>query len=252
MKKFGGLGAATAHLRHILREVKRPANEDIDPSQTHRNYSLGPKRKIKPYAYLKRRVSELHTIDREDTHVLCGWVVTKPKDLPPNEERQFFERSYEFLKERYGGEKNVVAAEVHKDEAGEAHLHFYFVPTVGYTENANMLKVIEYFEAHPGEENISKVARELGISRKTVRRWKGKGRADICSEKICAKEVLNRQELCSFHPDYQEYLDRCGLHAKVHTGITAAQGGNRTVEELKRERDIQRELTHEVNHEINY
>ena len=57
-------------------------------------------------------------------------------------------------------------------------------------------------------------------------------------EKINAGEVLTRSELRNFHPDLQRYLDSHGFaHAKVHTGITVANGGNRTVKELKEERD---------------
>lgn len=56
--------------------------------------------------------------------------------------------------------------------------------------------------------------------------------------KVCANDVLNRRELRNFHPDLQKYLDDHGLEdARVMTGITSAQGGNRTVRELKAERE---------------
>ena len=60
--------------------------------------------------------------------------------------------------------------------------------------------------------------------------------------KICANDVLNRKELRNFHGDLQRYLDAHGLaDAHVTSGITRAQGGNRTVAELKAEREIERE-----------
>lgn len=46
------------------------------------------------------------------------------------------------------------------------------------------------------------------------------------------------RELRNFHPDLQRYLNEHGLEdACVMTGVTRAQGGNRTVAELKAERE---------------
>ena len=60
--------------------------------------------------------------------------------------------------------------------------------------------------------------------------------------KVCANDILTRRELRNFHPDMQRHLDNAGLsHAKVHTGVTARQGGNRTVRELKQKRQHQYE-----------
>lgn len=56
--------------------------------------------------------------------------------------------------------------------------------------------------------------------------------------KICANDVLDRRELRNFHPDLQRYLDAHGLEdARVMTGVTKRQGGNRTVAQLKAERE---------------
>ena len=63
--------------------------------------------------------------------------------------------------------------------------------------------------------------------------------------KICANDVLDRRELRNFHPALQRYLDEHGLEdAHVMTGVTKRQGGNRTVAQLKveREREYQQEV----------
>lgn len=63
--------------------------------------------------------------------------------------------------------------------------------------------------------------------------------------KICANDVLDRRELRNFHPDLQRYLDEHGLEdAHVMTGVTKRQGGNRTVAQLKveREQEYQQEV----------
>ena len=59
--------------------------------------------------------------------------------------------------------------------------------------------------------------------------------------KICANEVITRQELRSFHPDLQNYLNSVGVNATVQSGITKAQGGNKSVRTLKIERNIRHE-----------
>ena len=63
---------------------------------------------------------------------------------------------------------------------------------------------------------------------------------------MCANDVLDRRELRNFHPDLQRYLDEHGLEdACVMTGVTRAQGGNRTVAELKAEREQEYEQENE-------
>ena len=59
--------------------------------------------------------------------------------------------------------------------------------------------------------------------------------------KICANEVITRQELRSFHPDLQNYLKSVGINTTVQSGITKAQGGNKSVRTLKIERNIKHE-----------
>lgn len=190
-------------------------------------------------------------LDRADLNVMCGWVITKPKDLPEREERRFFRLCYDFLIQRYGGEQNVVTAAVHRDESGESHLHFCWIPVTKHTPSPLLEKVVRYFEQHPAETNVSKIAQDLGVSRKTVRRYRNCTAVDIQREKVSAKEVVDRAELISFHPDLRAWLLHHGLDANVNSGITMEQGGNRTVAELKQERERLREqhtTTH--NHEF--
>lgn len=69
-------------------------------------------------------------------------------------------------------------------------------------------------------------------------------------EKICANDVLNKKELRNFHPDFQKFLSESGIKATVHSGITKEQGGNRTVKELKAERE--KKLTLNINKKISH
>lgn len=101
-------------------------NQDIDSERTHLNYNLAPMRQQMPY--LKKRLKEVHCLDRDNVNVMCDWVVTAPKELPAEHQREFFEVCYKHLEEKYG-EKNVISAYVHMDE-NQPHMHFAFVPVV--------------------------------------------------------------------------------------------------------------------------
>lgn len=59
-------------------------------------------------------------------------------------------------------------------------------------------------------------------------------------DKVCCCQVINRQELRDWHPALQKYLNDNGLSkARVITGITRDQRGNRSIYQLKN--DIKKE-----------
>ena len=60
--------------------------------------------------------------------------------------------------------------------------------------------------------------------------------------KVCANDLLNRKELLRFHPDLHAYLKANGLNASVTSGVTAANGRNYTVAELKAQRDHEHQV----------
>jgi len=103
-------------------------NENIDTSKTHLNYNLAPNRDMKQGEFIKQKCDEFNCVKRDNINVMCSWVVTVPKDLPENQQREFFEQSYEFLNNRYGKD-NVVSSYVHLDEK-TPHMHYSFVPVV--------------------------------------------------------------------------------------------------------------------------
>lgn len=136
---------------------------------------------------------------------------------------------------------NAVNSIVHRDETGQPKLDFTFVPTAKNDNiNANMVKVVKYLKENP-EANNMQVAKALGISRKIVIRWRPMtNNPKIFKEKLSAFEVINREELTSFHPDLRKWLnenietddgERIGDY--FVTGITSQDGGNLTVDQLK-------------------
>lgn len=115
-------------LRHYNRMTLNFANESIDHLRSELNYNLAPKRNADDFAYYKQRLSQVKCQNRADVKTLCSWIITLPKqDFTEAEEKKFFQSAYDFMTKRYG-EKNIISAWVHKDESGQPHLHFAFIP----------------------------------------------------------------------------------------------------------------------------
>lgn len=54
------------------------------------------------------------------------------------------------------------------------------------------------------------------------------------TERLCAKQLMSRKELNSFHKELDTELEKCfGIPGLALTGITKEQGGNKSVSELK-------------------
>lgn len=115
-------------LCHYNRTAMNCGNENINYSRSGHNYNLVPKREVNDFTYYKKRLAQVKCQNRADVKTLCDWIVTLPKqDFTEAEEKKFFQTAYNFMAKRYG-EKNIISAWVHKDEAGQPHLHFAFIP----------------------------------------------------------------------------------------------------------------------------
>jgi hypothetical protein len=122
--------AAAGHLlAHYDRQAEHIGNENINPEKTKENYNLGPDRDQSQGDFIRERCGEVKMQNRKDVNVMCTWIVTEPADLSEADRQIFFQETYDFLKDRYGGEKNVISAYVHMDEV-TPHMHFAFVPVV--------------------------------------------------------------------------------------------------------------------------
>lgn len=108
-------------LAHMQR-IGKISNKNVDPSRTFLNENLiaGD-----PETVLKKRLEEIHVMNRSDIVILASWVFTLPKDC--TDEKSFFRCVTSFLSERYKLE-NVIGAFIHRDES-QKHLHFFFTPS---------------------------------------------------------------------------------------------------------------------------
>lgn len=108
-------------------EPAKRKNEAIDPNRTHLNYNLAMEiQPLKQTDFLKKRLGEVHCLNRNDVNVFCSWVITAPSDLKKVEENNFFKETFNFMQNKYGKE-NIISAYVHLDET-TPHMHFAFVP----------------------------------------------------------------------------------------------------------------------------
>lgn len=118
---------------HNQRERESKSNPDIDKARSQLNYDLHNLEPINYNRTVKKIMANLldpeKTI-RKDAVVMSNFVITSDKAffdaLQPADQRRFFEKSYDFFKERYG-ENRVVASVVHVDEM-TPHMHLSLVP----------------------------------------------------------------------------------------------------------------------------
>lgn len=143
-------------------------NKEIDWNRSKSNYDLNMVEGTFRQA-IKKRIEELDLPKavRKDAVVMAQVLVTSDKTffdkLSPEETKQFFKQSYDFLKERYG-EKNVISATVHMDEK-TPHMHFNFVPVTddGRLSAKSILNRMDLIKQH--DDFYKEVGKDWGLSR---------------------------------------------------------------------------------------
>lgn len=116
---------------HNDRKTKNHSNEDINSELSYLNYHLieCESYKDKINEELENRYKGKRSL-RKDANVAVEVVFTSDKkffdSLSSEQEKLFFEKSLEFLKE-FAGEKNIISAVIHKDEE-TPHMHALFTP----------------------------------------------------------------------------------------------------------------------------
>lgn len=116
-------------LHHVARDYENSTNPEIDRTRSGENYTLSPQRINSDFSYYRDRCGQIYMYSRNDLKTCFSWIITAPKDLAPEHQRAFFQSSYEFVRDRYGGERNIVNATVHMDES-QPHIHILVIPAV--------------------------------------------------------------------------------------------------------------------------
>ena len=126
-RKIGSCAAIEKH--HERKKEQYKSNPDIDPALTPLNYHLVQPTKSYRMTALER-IEEVGAKRRKDSVILQDGLLTASpewiRDKSPQEQAEYFNYAFEFLKERYR-EENFVSVVVHLDEA-TPHMHFVFVP----------------------------------------------------------------------------------------------------------------------------
>ncbi len=171
---------------HLLAHIERRKDENgkyvnfsnlsIDLARTPQNYSM---ENYGNFAYKNFQKiigrDDVKMQKRSDVKTMVSVVLTMPENLQPNDEKQFFQIAYNFLKNRYAKHDNMICAYVHKDEGNKAneyrpHMHFAFCP--------------------------------LAVDKKQSQK---RGKQMF---KVSAKEVITMQDLKTLHTDMQDTMDK--------------------------------------------
>jgi hypothetical protein len=132
VQKFKAGGVTGIQIHDLREKDKSHTNKSIDWTKTDTNYDLAPENNLTFNKRIKEKIDRLNLkrAVRKDAVKMIQCLVTSDREFfdksSPEETKQFFEDSYEFLKEKYG-EENIVSSIVHMDEK-TPHMHFNFVP----------------------------------------------------------------------------------------------------------------------------
>jgi len=242
-------------IKHDLRERATYKNEDIDPERSGKNYLIESHGKDsgQVYSYYRSLVDGVY--HREKSTITTFEVVaTAPKDLPKEQEADFFKSTTEFLDDYFfqGDKKRVLLATTHYDEAGN-HPHEHYIAVLPSIKNEKYVSVedkmasgIEKIEKDLGicpteeqkslmmktiltyeqngdiNEGIHSFADCLGLERDSARkaflRCKRKDK-QLFKERLMAKdEFITQEKMALFHSAYQKWIDTNGPKCSVYQG----------------------------------
>lgn len=149
---------------------------------------------------------------RKDLACFCSWSISLPDPIPLDKADVFFNLCTRYCISKYGAE-NIVGAWVHWDEIGRPHIHVAFVPVAETTTT--------------GEDGSTTTSR-----------------------RICAKDVLHRGHLSSWHGGLTALVQKeMNIQEPgILNGRTEQEGGNRSIKALKaRQKAYERSRGKEVD-----
>jgi hypothetical protein len=197
--------AALAIFRHNDRKTKNPGNPEIDPTRTFNNVDLMP-------SPLRLNVN--------------GKQAPKPTAA-----ERYKKRLAELHTYGRADVKTLITWVITKPKglpAEQEALFFrecykFLTARYGGERNANTIQAVIHMDETTPHLHFAFIP--------AVEDKKRTG------EKVCSSAVINRAELRAFHPALQEHLNNAGIKARVQTGITKRQGGNRSIKTMKMERE---------------
>lgn len=237
-----------AVLRHDCKDTREAAkthtNADLNKDLTGQNYGVGDTYDTAREAFLKRleEVTAGKTV-RKDAVVGVGFSIPAPADLPEAREKDWFNRVYEILGEKYGKD-NICCYAVHEDERHEyidpdskesrmsrSHAQGVMVPEVGgrlcakeFVSRARMIEINNVID------EMSK--QEFGVQFMDGTKKKSRGSVETMKQRSAQEQIdrdleAARQKVKDVE---QEATDKAAELAAREADVTA-----REVEVTKKE-----------------
>ena len=123
-KKLTNMGSVAASMQHCYRERE---THNADQERTPDNQHLGAKSTDEAMGKLRALLPEKR---RKDAVLAVEYVMTTSPEwfdkATPEQEKAFFQRSLQWLADKYGADR-IVTASIHRDEA-TPHLSAFVVP----------------------------------------------------------------------------------------------------------------------------
>lgn len=227
LEKYAG-NDVTGIIHHISRTYQHHSNGNIQVELSGENYNLVD-HGISPLRYYNHLIKDEVCVYRANSVTLCSWIISAPEEIRGDDEKEraFFDACYAFVKSRYfdGDDKFIVAATVHRDEVyRETEVDRWgnvVLDENGKTRLADIAKTDHIHIAYVPAVLETKASSEF-------------------SYKCGAKYMHDRADLTSFHSDLQRWCDqRLDFEVHVTNGSTARKGGNRTIEQVKRDHELE-------------
>ena len=179
--------------KHNQRQGISKSNPDIDYEKSHENYDFLNDQNLKYESEIKEKIAEqVKRKPRANSVVLSEFMVTASPEymnsLSAEEQKKYFEKSLEFIQERYG-QKNTLYAVVHQDEA-TPHMHVGVIPI---TED-NRLSAKDIFnkqELRELQEEFPKHLQKHDFD--IVRGEKGSEKKHLSSQEYKEKQDLEKE-----------------------------------------------------------
>lgn len=179
--------------KHNQRQGISKSNLDIDYEKSHENYDILNEQNLKYESEIKEKIGEkVKRKPRANSVVLSEFLVTASpeymRSLSAEEQKKYFEKSLEFIQDRYG-EKNTLYAVVHQDEA-TPHMHVGVIPITedgrlsakDIFNRQELRELQEKFPEHLQENKFEVVRGERGSEKKHLTSQEYKEKQDLEKE----------------------------------------------------------------------
>lgn len=164
LSKAGIIRKAARHNRRVI-QAELGSSEKIDPTRSHLNETLvGPATADEVPAKADALLREAGITKLRTNQVLALELVFSLPEEYVLDERAYFSDCVAWAASRYGGEKNILSADIHRDEP-KAHCHVLMLPLIGGKMRGSDLVGHRPILTASRDEFFSSVAARYGLKK---------------------------------------------------------------------------------------